>query len=181
MIKLRKCNMSNFNFFSFLKQHGLNIILAAILIFVATKKIPSIIQMYQTEGTIAQNATAFDLNNQIISIPLPKKHILVFWATWCGPCKVELGRINAMILSGEITADSVLAVSIGEDPNVVSSFVNEQKYLFKVAIDISGQSAQLYQVSGTPTILFIDADQKVNWVTAGISPSLEFRIRSFVK
>ncbi len=172
--------MSNLNF-SFLKQHGLNIILTAILIIVAVKKIPSIVQMYRAEGTIAKNATTLDLNKQVISIPLPKKHILVFWATWCGPCKVELGRINAMILSGQITPESVLAISIGEDPNVVSSFVDEQKYLFKVAIDISGQAAHVYQVSGTPTILFIGADQKVNWITAGISPSLEFRIRSFLK
>jgi hypothetical protein len=86
-----------------------------------------------------------------------------------------------MILNGEVAAESVLAVSLAEDPNLVSSFVTEQKYLFKIGVDLSGKTAELYHVSGTPTILFIGSDQKVSWMTTGLSPSLEFRIRSFMK
>ncbi|OYZ16016.1 MAG: hypothetical protein B7Y39_16285 [Bdellovibrio sp. 28-41-41] len=167
--------------FSFLKRHAVNIVLTVILFFVAAQKIPSIIAMYKAQGEVAQTAIAFDLSNQSVSIPLRTKHILVFWATWCGPCKIELGRINRMIQSGEIAAESVLAVSIREDTKLVSSFVNEQKFLFKVAVDQTGQVAELYKISGTPTILFIGADQMVNWMTTGLSPSLEFRVRSFLK
>ncbi len=166
---------------SFLKRHAVNIVLTIVLFFVATQKVPSIIAMYKAQGEVAQTAMAFDLNNQSVTIPLRTKHILVFWATWCGPCKLELGRINKMIQNGEIAAESVLAISIGEDPKLVSSFVNEQKFLFKVAVDQTGQIAALYKVSGTPTILFVGADQKVNWMTTGLSPSLEFRVRSFLK
>jgi cytochrome c biogenesis protein CcmG/thiol:disulfide interchange protein DsbE len=167
--------------FMFLKRNAFNIVLGLFFLFVAAQKVPSIIKMYEAEGQPAQSAVAIDLNGQPISIPLPRKHILVFWATWCGPCKVELGRINNLILSGEVAAESVLAVSLAEDPNLVSSFVREQKYLFKIGVDQSGKTAELYQVSGTPTILFIGSDQKVSWMTTGLSPSLEFRIRSFLK
>lgn len=167
--------------FSFFKSQALNIFFTIVLLFLAVLRIPSIIEMYRKEGKLAQSATVFDLNNQSISIPLKKKHILVFWATWCGPCKVELGRINKMIQDSEISAESVLAVSIAEDSNLVASVVKEQRYLFNVAVDQSGQVAELYRVSGTPTILFIGNDQKVNWMTTGLSPSLEFRIRSFLK
>lgn len=168
-------------YFSFFKSQTINIIFAFILLFVAARRIPSILEMYNTEGKVAQRAIVNELNNQSIDIPLKKKHILVFWATWCGPCKIELGRINKMIVSGEIDSESVLAVSISEDPIVVSSFVKEQKYFFKVAVDQSGRIAELYRVTGTPTILFIGDDQKVDWMTTGLSPSLEFRVRSFLK
>lgn len=170
----------NFDF-SFLKSHAINFILALVLLFVAVRKTPSILEMYKTEGTLAHSATVIDLNSQVIAIPLVKKHILVFWATWCGPCKVELGRINKMIQNGEIDAESILAISVAEDLNLVTSVVKDQRYLFKVALDQRGQAAELYRVSGTPTLLFIDNDQKIYWMTTGISPSLEFRIRSFLK
>lgn len=167
--------------FLFFKRNAVNILFGCILLFVAAQRVPSVVKMYEAEGKSAQSALAFDLSGQSISIPLPTKHILVFWATWCGPCGVELGRINKMIVNGEIASESVLAVSIAEDPKLVSSFVKEKKYLFKVAVDQSGQAAGLYRVSGTPTILFIGSDRKVNWMTTGLSPSLEFRIRSFLK
>lgn len=169
------------NGFSFFKRHTLNFIVGGIFLSVVAQRIPSILNMYGVEGTSAQSAVAFDLSGQEISIPLRSKHILVFWATWCGPCKIELGRINKMIVSGEIASDSVLAVSIAEDPILVSSFVKEQKYFFKVAVDQSGKTAELYRVTGTPTIIFIGDNHKVEWMTTGLSPSLEFRIRSFLK
>jgi thiol-disulfide isomerase/thioredoxin len=167
--------------FIFLRKHLFDIILVVIFGFIFVQKIPSIIRMYNVEGKVAQTASVVGLDGQPFSIPLPTKHVLVFWATWCGPCKVELGRINKMILNGEIAAESVLAVSVSEDLNLVSSFVREQKYLFKIGVDLSGQAAALYRISGTPTILLIDSDQKVTWMTTGLSPSLEFRIRSFLK
>lgn len=173
-------NYLNFDF-SFFKKQTINIVFAFILSYVAAQRIPSILEMYNTEGKLAQSATVKELNNQLIVIPLKKKHIIVFWATWCGPCKVELGRINKMILNREIDAGLVLAVSVAEDSELVKSVVTDHGYLFKVAIDQTGKAAELYKVSGTPTLLFLDNDQKIQWMTTGLSPSLEFRIRSFLK
>lgn len=137
--------------------------------------------MYETEGSTAKQALVTDLNDQSITLPLPTKHLLVFWATWCAPCKVELSRINRMVLNGEVSPESVLAVSIAEDPKIVSSFAKEQQYQFRIAVDQTGRAAKLYKVSGTPTIIFINQDQKVEWMTTGLSLSLEIRILSFFK
>lgn len=108
-----------------------------------------------------------------------KKRLLVFWATWCGPCSIELGRINRLILSGDLKPDSVLAISSGEDKQTVQKSVEERKYLFPVATDEDGHLALTYKVSGTPTIYFINEKNSVEWASVGLSPSLEFRIKSF--
>ncbi len=105
---------------------------------------------------------------------------MVFWATWCPPCKVELSRINSMISNGKIRPDQVLAVSIGESPDVVSTFVREQKYTFEIAVDETGLSRTFYRIDATPTVLLIDSDTKIHWATMGISPTLEYRIGSFL-
>ncbi len=137
-------------------------------------------KMYEAQGEPAPSASIVDLTGQNILIPRHQKQVLVFWATWCGPCRIELGRINRMIIKNEINANDILAVSISEDPKTVTAFVREHEYHFQVAVDETGKLARLYKVFGTPTILLIDQDGKVNWMTTGLSPALEFRLKSFL-
>lgn len=55
-----------------------------------------------------------------------------------------------------------------------------ENYLFNIALDTNGDIASLYQVLATPTILFIDEKQTIDWMTAGLSPTLEYRITKFL-
>lgn len=129
----------------------------------------------QSFSTPLISGASFDLAAQ--SRPL----VLVFWATWCGPCDVELSRINQMIRDREIENQSVLAISVQEDAKIVSEAVRVRDYLFPVGLDLKGTIAESYQVSGTPTVLFLDREKNVAWRTTGLSPTLGFRIRGFLK
>jgi cytochrome c biogenesis protein CcmG/thiol:disulfide interchange protein DsbE len=136
----------------------------------------------QTEGLLAEQFTVPLLDNQPYALSQKSEPlILVFWATWCGPCDVELARINKMIQDQEIETDSVLAVSVQETPSTVAQAVRERGYLFPVGLDESGRIAQSYQVNGTPTIVFLNSDRTVAWRTTGISLTLSYRIRGFLK
>jgi cytochrome c biogenesis protein CcmG/thiol:disulfide interchange protein DsbE len=111
---------------------------------------------------------------------LKKKTVFVFWATWCPPCKVELSRLQSLINAGAIAQDAVVAVSVGEDRDVVAGAVKERGYTFDVALDTKSLVAEKYAVAGTPTILFRNADGTVAWRTSGISPTLELRVLHFL-
>src|SRR5690606_19094484 len=100
------------------------------------------------------------------------KQLLVFWATWCGPCKVELARINRLVKDGEIKATDVIAISSLEEINLVDAHVKENDYRFTVAIDPTGEAARQYKISGTPTLIFVDETGTIKWMTMGVSPSL---------
>jgi cytochrome c biogenesis protein CcmG/thiol:disulfide interchange protein DsbE len=163
----------------FLKRNIFNLLLGATALLFFIQKMPTIIQMYRAEGQQVAQAFVTELNGQVVSIPLPQKHVLIFWATWCAPCKVELARINRLIINGELNPEFVLAVSVGEDMDLVSSFSKGQDYRFRVAVDKTREAAKLFQIVGTPTIVFVSQDQKIDWMTTGLSPTLEFRIRSF--
>jgi thiol-disulfide isomerase/thioredoxin len=106
--------------------------------------------------------------------------ILVFWATWCGPCEVELHRIQRLISEGNLPADRVLAISSFEIPSLVQKAVAERQYSFRVGLDPDGRAATAFKVKGTPTIYLLDAQQKIEWVTSGLSPLLEIRLRRFM-
>ncbi|MCX7978076.1 MAG: TlpA family protein disulfide reductase [Bdellovibrionaceae bacterium] len=146
------------------------------------QRLPLWLRMYQMEG---QNAAASfhiqDTSGRNFSIPPKEKLMLVFWATWCGPCEVELARINKLIEKGHIAPHQVLAISSLESLETVSSFVERKKWKFSVALDENGEIAKSYGVQGTPTILLINSGGKIHWMTMGISPSLEWRVNSFFK
>ena len=50
----------------------------------------------------------------------------------------------------------------------------------RIAVDETGLSRTFYRIDATPTVLLIDSDTKIHWATMGISPTLEYRIGSFL-
>lgn len=105
---------------------------------------------------------------------------VVFWATWCGPCEIELTRVNRLIQDHEIKPESVLAISSFEERALVERVVKDRKYLFPVGLDSTGEVARLYGVEATPTIVFISKTKNVEWKTRGLSPMLGFRLTRFL-
>lgn len=166
--------VKNFNF-----SKIMNILLFAFLAWMLLQRTPLVMEMFQRQGQSAPSAQVNTLQNEVLTVPLPQKHLLVFWATWCAPCKVELGRINSLIKSGALKPGDVVAVSSAESAETVEAFARENDYRFTVATDPKGAVAAVYNVSGTPTLLLIDEAAKINWMTMGISPSLEVRLKNF--
>jgi cytochrome c biogenesis protein CcmG/thiol:disulfide interchange protein DsbE len=160
----------------------INLALAALVIFVAVQRAPEIINHFRDEGGSAPSFVVKSITGEKYDSALLKHSmVIVFWATWCGPCEVELGRINKMILNKEIQPSSVLAISSQEKPDVVEKAMKERGYLFPIGLDGSGKIANDFKVSATPTIFFLNDDRRIAWLTTGFSPLLEFRIKRFLK
>lgn len=149
---------------------------------------PVFYEHFQAEGKPAPRILIPKLDGSVFdSEIINEKHgekkglVLVFWATWCPPCEVELKRINNLIQQGEVPADSVIAISIQEDPNLVARVVKDRDYKFQIAVSSETTLARQFKVAGTPTIIFIDPEKKIRWISSGLSPFLEFRIKNFLK
>ena len=151
-----------------------------VLVVFLLLKIPAVFKMYQKHGEVLPTGQVVHLSGQVESVPAAKKQVLVFWATWCGPCSVELGRIQSLVDKNKIDKNSILAISIGESREVVQGHVTQKKYTFPVAIDIDGALASLYEVNGTPTVFLVDENKNIQWMTVGLSPSLELRLKNFL-
>lgn len=106
--------------------------------------------------------------------------VVVFWLTTCGFCTIELEKLNNMIKSGQISADSVLAVSIGEDAKVVTDVTKARGYLFRVAVDADQTLSTRFRVRGTPTVVFINANRTIEWYTMGTNAGLVQRVQDFI-
>ena len=86
--------------------------------------------------------------------------VLNFWASWCGPCKMEMPDFDekAKELVGKVQFLMVnLTDGAQETVASASAFVAQEGYTFPVLYDTQQSAAMAYGVYSIPTTYFIDA------------------------
>jgi peroxiredoxin len=143
----------------------------------------------EDEGGLKQDTQAPDFTLQTVdgkSVSLSQyrgKPVLVdFWATWCGPCKLEMKSLKAWhtnrIKDGKPPL-TVLAVSIDRDGDDLYHYLKNHTNPFVVLNDPTGSVAKQYRVKGVPTLYFIDKDGKIRFVHVGLMPALSYALNDF--
>ena len=93
---------------------------------------------------------------------LKGKVVLVnFWATWCKPCEDEMPAMER--LYQELRGDrfELLAVSVDRDAPAVAAFRDRLGVSFPIALDDNERVSRLYQTTGYPESLLIDAEGRL--------------------
>jgi len=108
----------------------------------------------------APNFTLEHRNGESVSLEdyQGKKVFLNFWATWCGPCEIEMPYMEQIHLDYEDENLAIIAVNVGENPSTVRQYVEENGYTFDVLFDVETEVAKTYGVSGIPATFFIDEE-----------------------
>ena len=81
-----------------------------------------------------------------------------FWATWCGPCRIEMPAIQARYEMFEDDGLVVLAVNFDESRESVLAYGQELGLSFPLLLDPGGEVQRLYRNRSYPTSFFIDPD-----------------------
>ena len=89
-----------------------------------------------------------------------KPIILNIWATWCGPCRSEMPKLERLQLTVGRSNLLVLPLSIDrQDVSVVKQFYGELGLnALSIYVDSSGRAARDLNTVGIPTTLLIDRD-----------------------
>jgi len=81
---------------------------------------------------------------------------LNFWATWCGPCRVEMPSMESLYKKFNDKGLEILAVNCAEDKAAVSSFMKNEGFTFPVLLDLDGRVSINYGIQSIPTTFLID-------------------------
>jgi peroxiredoxin len=90
------------------------------------------------------------------------KIVLVnFWASWCGPCILELPALERLHQRFKERGFTVLGVGIDDTRDNLQEFVVKYGLTFPVMNDSSGSSKAQYRLTGVPETLLIDRKGKI--------------------
>lgn len=68
--------------------------------------------------------------------------ILNFWATWCGPCKVEIPAFVELVEQYKAQQLTVLGVSVDDSPEDLKPFAAEYKMNYPVLVGLGHDALQ---------------------------------------
>ena len=99
------------------------------------------------------------------------KVVLVdFWATWCGPCKVEIPWFMDFERKYKDKGFAVIGVSMDEEGwDVVKPFVNHMAINYRIVLGNDEVAQSFGGVDALPTTFLIDRDGKVAAVHVGVA------------
>jgi thiol-disulfide isomerase/thioredoxin len=110
------------------------------------------------------NFTIKDLKGNVVHVEELKGKVIFLnlWATWCGPCRVEMPSIEALYNS--VDKDKVVFLMLSLDTpqnfNKVEKYVDDKGFSFPVYVVDKGLTEQL-QVPSIPTTFVIGKDGKI--------------------
>ncbi len=96
---------------------------------------------------------------------------LNFWATWCGPCRIEMPSMQLLYDKLKDEGLEIVAVDLQESKKSVKAFVDRYKLSFPVLLDKNGEVGLIYGAMGIPTTYLIDRD---GYVFAGAKGAREW-------
>ncbi len=117
------------------------------------------------------------LDNRTISLAdyRGKKLVVSFWASWCGPCRLEMPVLRSFYERAHKPGAEFdfLAISLDEDRGAAERAANQMKLPFPIVLDPEQKTAGTYGVYGIPTLFVIDKGGRVAYAGAGFNPALE--------
>lgn len=108
-------------------------------------------------------------NTLALSELIGRPIIVNFWATWCGPCRIEMPELQAVFEQYQDEGLVILAIDQDETAEDVQEYFAELGLTFTPLLDVDSDTAKSYGVQGTlPATVFINPDGEVSVVHRGV-------------
>ena len=117
----------------------------------------------RTEVEQAPAMTLNDIDGREVSLSDYEGQVVLlnFWATWCGPCKIEMPWFVEFQRQYKDQGFTVLAVSLDEEFEGVKPFAEQYKLNFPVLLGNDDVAEDFGGIVALPTTLIIDKQGRI--------------------
>jgi peroxiredoxin len=124
------------------------------------------IQSQLTVGNTFPDFQEKDLDGKPLSVSRFRGKVLLvdFWATWCGPCRVELPNVIATYEKHHKSGFEILGISLDQDLAAMKQFLAANKMTWPQYFDgllWQNKLAVQYGVNSIPATYLLDAQGKI--------------------
>ena len=132
---------------------------------------------FTLRGADGRNVRLDELRGQVV--------LVNFWATWCGPCREEMPRLDALYQKYHKSGFVLLGVNVDDDPQTALATAAKLNVSFPVLLDTDKKVSKLYDLNTMPSTIVIDRDGKMRFLTrgyhAGTERDYEQQVRGLLK
>jgi len=136
-----------------------------------TKKIPA--PDFTLPSLSGSNVRLSELKGDVV--------LLNFWASWCGPCRLEMPLLNKLHNKYKGIGFTVIGVNVEESTAAAQDFLNENKVSFPILWDTQNKVSKQYNVQAMPTTVMIDRDGQVRYLHKGFQAGDERLYKKVIK
>lgn len=95
--------------------------------------------------------------------------LLNFWASWCGPCRLEMPLLDKLHKKYKGIGFSVIGVNVEESNTQALAFLQDNKVSFPILWDFNNSVTKQYKVQAMPTTVMIDRDGQIRYIHKGFT------------
>jgi len=134
---------------------------------------------FNLDNAVGQLTPAFTLKDANGAVVRPADYkgkvvLLDFWATWCGPCKIEIPWFIDLERQFKDQGFAVLGVSMDEDGwSAIKPYAQNMKMNYRILLGDDAVSTAYGGLDSLPTTLLIDRQGKIASVHVGVSMGKE--------
>jgi len=130
----------------------------------------------------APNVTIRTLDGKPFALASLKGQVVVldFWASWCAPCRKSFPFLDALQTKHAADGLRVVGLTLEDDDDAVSGFVESIPVSFTIARDPSEKAGEAFSVVAMPTTVLIDRSGNVAARFEGGDESVHRKIEAAV-
>jgi peroxiredoxin len=99
--------------------------------------------------------------------------LINFWASWCGPCRTEMPRLDALYRKYKAAGVSLVGINVEPDSAEALNYLKSTPVTFPILFDTDSKVSKLYDVAGMPSTVILDRKGTVRYIHRGYKPGEE--------
>jgi DsbE subfamily thiol:disulfide oxidoreductase len=99
--------------------------------------------------------------------------LLNFWASWCGPCREEMPKLEALHQKYKDLGVRIVGINLDSEKGLSEPLLQSTGVSFTILYDPTGSAGEKFGVSAMPSTFIIDRDGKIRYHHKGYQSGYE--------